>query len=621
MMVNNEQPASPDSPSASSSPALRPSSPSIPLPRLRSTSDLSVHSTDDLWAPDAPVTLAGIQDSDRDMEPERSGHRRRRSSLMNPLNSDADSKGKSQRRRGSPRTGGAATGADDSLTEDPKLERSEDDSLSEGEVDDLSDDGLQDDEETGLTGKDKGRRKSKRRRNTLLDQRIAGEVKVVITDEEKKEADQNVVKKSLINGLLIAMWYVFSLSISIYNKWMFDPKHLDFHFPLFTTCFHMIVQFTLASLVLFFLPQFRPRYDSISNPHNTHVSDDAVQQHEEDSKKPLMTRMFYFTRIGPCGMATGLDIGLGNMSLKFITLTFYTMCKSSSLAFVLLFAFLFRLEVPSWRLVAIIFTMTVGVIMMVAGEVDFSILGFILVISAAFFSGFRWGLTQILLLRNPATSNPFSSIFYLAPIMFASLLIIAIPVEGFPALGEGFRILIEKKGPFLGPALLLFPGGIAFCMTASEFALLQRTSVVTLSIAGIFKEVVTISAAGIVFHDPLTPINISGLFVTIGAIAAYNWIKIRKMREDAQHEAHLARVAARGGEGSDGDGDGDGDDEGTESEGEDWNKAGGTYVTSDGDILPSPGFYGPRRGEGSSRREEGRTSERKKLVAGKEVCE
>ena len=34
--------------------------------------------------------------------------------------------------------------------------------------------------------------------------------------------------------------------------------------------------------------------------------------------------MFYLTRIGPCGAATGLDIGLGNMSLKFITLTFYS---------------------------------------------------------------------------------------------------------------------------------------------------------------------------------------------------------------------------------------------------------------------------------------------------------
>ncbi len=105
---------------------------------------------------------------------------------------------------------------------------------------------------------------------------------------------------------------------------MFDPKHLDFHFPLFTTCFHMLVQFSLASLVLFFVPQFRPRYDSITNPHNTHIADGDFPQHEEDSKKPLMTKMFYLTRIGPCGMATGLDIGLGNMSLKFISLTFYS---------------------------------------------------------------------------------------------------------------------------------------------------------------------------------------------------------------------------------------------------------------------------------------------------------
>jgi solute carrier family 35 protein C2 len=268
------------------------------------------------------------------------------------------------------------------------------------------------------------------------------------------------------------------------------------------------------------------------------------------------------------------------------------MCKSSSLAFVLIFAFLFRLETPSWRLVAIIATMTAGVIMMVAGEVSFSAIGFILIISAAFFSGFRWGLTQILLLRNPATSNPFSSIFYLAPIMFVSLLIIAIPVEGFSALFTGLQILVAKKGPVLGPALLLFPGCIAFCMTASEFALLQRTSVVTLSIAGIFKEVVTISAAGIVFHDPLTPINISGLVVTIGAIAAYNWIKIRKMREDARVAARKLRERFGGDSTA---------EEGRESEvEEDWNTIEGSYVTADGDIMPNRSYQKVKKGESST---------------------
>lgn len=267
-----------------------------------------------------------------------------------------------------------------------------------------------------------------------------------------------------------------------------------------------------------------------------------------------MTKMFYFTRVGPCGAATGLDIGLGNMSLKYITLTFYStlimavdittlkmyslaMCKSSSLAFVLAFAFLFRLEDPSIKLVVIITAMTIGVILMVAGETAFNTLGFILVILAAFFSGFRWALTQILLLKNPATSNPFSSIFFLAPVMFVSLVIIAIPVEGTTALTHGLEALVDGKGAFMTVCILIFPGCLAFMMTASEFALLQRTSVVTLSICGQFKEVLTIMAAEFIYKDRMTTINGLGLVVTLFSIGSYNYIKIMKMKRDARKEA------------------------------------------------------------------------------------
>jgi solute carrier family 35 protein C2 len=215
------------------------------------------------------------------------------------------------------------------------------------------------------------------------------------------------------------------------------------------------------------------------------------------------------------------------------------MCKSSVLGFVLIFAFIFRLEKPSWKLLAIITTMTAGVLLMVAGETSFDALGFILVMTAAASSGFRWSLTQILLIRNPATSNPFATVFFLAPVMFITLLIIAIPVEGFYPVLEAFNKMAAERGTLLSAGILLFPGCLAFFMTASEFALLQRTSVVTLSIAGIFKEVLTISTAALVFKDKLTPINFSGLVVTIATIAAYNYMKIKKMREDAQTEAHM----------------------------------------------------------------------------------
>lgn len=298
----------------------------------------------------------------------------------------------------------------------------------------------------------------------------------------------------------------------------------------------MAVQFVLASLVLLLVPSLRPT----TQPHQKGTSEPPT-----GPTKPLITPLFYLTRLLPCGTTTSLDIGLGNASLQTITLTFYTMCKSSVLIFVLIFAFLFRLETPTLRLTLIILCMTLGVVMMVFGETAFHLTGFLLAISASFFSGFRWALTQILLLRHPATSNPFATMFFLAPIMFATLFIIAFFTETPSAVVVGLQLLAHTVGTFRAVLLMFVPGVLAFCMIASEFTLLQRTNVVTLSICGIFKEVITISAAGIVFHDELSVINLSGLLVTILSIACYNYMKITKMRKEAREK--LTKKEGQGG--------------------------------------------------------------------------
>lgn len=105
---------------------------------------------------------------------------------------------------------------------------------------------------------------------------------------------------------------------------MFDEDRLNFAFPLFTTSMHMIVQFILSGLVLYFVPSVRPQL--------SHASDMGRSRHEAEptSNQSAVSKMFYLTRIGPCGCATGLDIGLGNTSLKFISLTFYSKLNSPS---------------------------------------------------------------------------------------------------------------------------------------------------------------------------------------------------------------------------------------------------------------------------------------------------
>uniref|UniRef100_A0A0A9BSA9 Sugar phosphate transporter domain-containing protein n=1 Tax=Arundo donax TaxID=35708 RepID=A0A0A9BSA9_ARUDO len=116
----------------------------------------------------------------------------------------------------------------------------------------------------------------------------------------------------------------------------------------------------------------------------------------------------YFMRVVPTALGTALDINLSNASLVFISVTFATMCKSASPIFLLLFAFAFRLESPSIKLLGIIVVISIGVLLTVSKETDFDFWGFIFVTLAAVMSGFRWSMTQILLQVSVLTALVYS---------------------------------------------------------------------------------------------------------------------------------------------------------------------------------------------------------------------
>lgn len=315
-------------------------------------------------------------------------------------------------------------------------------------------------------------------------------------------------RNATINTLFISAWFLFATVLSVYNKWMFSKDHFGFPYPLFVTTIHMFVQFALAGAMRFFWPKrFKP---------------DNRPSVPDYGRKAL-----------PTAVASSLDIGLSNVSLKTITLSFYTMCKSSSLIFVLLFAFLFHLEKFSWRLVGVIFLIFSGVLLMVATETKFVLEGLILVLSASAFGGLRWSLTQLLLRnRKIGLDNPAATIYWLAPAMGITLAIISAIVDSWTAIfGSAFFATLGKT---LGTtAYLIAPGVVAFCMILSEFYIIKRTGVVPMSIAGIAKEVTTITISAWFFGDQLTPLNITGVSITICGIILFTYHKYRKSIESA----------------------------------------------------------------------------------------
>ncbi|KAJ7782831.1 TPT-domain-containing protein [Mycena metata] len=314
-------------------------------------------------------------------------------------------------------------------------------------------------------------------------------------------------RNALINLLFIASWFFFSTILSVYNKWMFSDKYFGFPFPLLVTTMHFFVQFFLAALLRTIWPQrFRPAHSP--------------------------TKADYGKKAVPAAVATGLDVGLSNLSLKTISLSFFTMVKSSSLIFVLLFAFLFRLEKFSIRLIAVIFLIFSGVLLMVATETHFILRGFILVISASALGGFRWALTQMLLKdKKMGMDNPAATIFWLAPIMGVTLGVVSFTVDDWSSLyGSDFFTGWKAVQTIF---FLTMPGVLAFCMILSEFSIIQRAGVVPMSIAGIAKEVTTISISAAIFKDNLTPLNITGVAITVCGIGLFTYHKYRKSLESA----------------------------------------------------------------------------------------
>jgi solute carrier family 35 protein C2 len=274
--------------------------------------------------------------------------------------------------------------------------------------------------------------------DTILDSE--GDVHIASHAEKKRLWWKN----ALINAFFILTWFLFATVLSVYNKWLFSPNYFNFPFPLFVTTVHMFIQFLLAALLrCTFLRSF--------------VSD----------RRPTLRS--YSIKAAPPAVATGLDIGLSNVSLKSITLSFYTMCKSSSLIFVLLFAFLFRLESFSVRLVIVILIIFAGVLLMVASETAFVLSGFLMVMFASICGGLRWSLTQVVMQdKSMGLDNPPSMIFWLSPATTVSVALMSIAWEGWIKV---FSTPFFATAASTANTLLMFiaPGILAFCMVLSEY--------------------------------------------------------------------------------------------------------------------------------------------------------
>uniref|UniRef100_A0A8C1L191 Sugar phosphate transporter domain-containing protein n=2 Tax=Cyprinus carpio TaxID=7962 RepID=A0A8C1L191_CYPCA len=270
---------------------------------------------------------------------------------------------------------------------------------------------------------------------------------------------------------LVLFYYVFSIGITFYNKWLMR----DFHFPLFMTLLHLVIIFSFSTLTRFAMQCW--------------------------TGKPRVTLPWkvYLSKVAPTALATALDIGLSNWSFLFITISLYTMTKSSAVLFILFFSLVFKLEEPNPFLILVVLLIASGLFMFTLKSTQFNLEGFIMVLLASFIGGIRWTLTQVLMQKaelglSVSTTEKLFRVSELSHLLYS---LVTLTVGGMLAFGLGF----------------------------SEFLLVSRTSSLTLSIAGIFKEVCTLLLAVEFMGDKMSTVNWLGFAVCLSGISLHVGLK------------------------------------------------------------------------------------------------
>jgi solute carrier family 35 protein C2 len=328
---------------------------------------------------------------------------------------------------------------------------------------------------------------------------------------------------------LIAAWYFLSSALSLFNKHLLGRRRGRFPAPLLMTATQFCWQYGFAAALL------RGPMAHLRPP-------------------PVPTRVWR-RGVVPVGVCTAGDVALSNLSLIYISLSFYVMCKSSVPLFLLIFAFALGLEAPSWRLGLAVAVIVAGVACAVAGEADFDGRGFALVMGAAALSGLRWTLTQLLMRAGAGAAteptglgHPLVLLYRVLPVMAAAAACASLLLERAWETLPASAYMDSPAHALETLLLLLLAAGLAFGMSMAEFALVHHTSAVTLVVAGTCKEGVLVAAATAVDGDAFGALNAIGLLLLVAGVGIYNWARAAAAAE----RKALAAAASGGGGGAGG---------------------------------------------------------------------
>lgn len=301
-------------------------------------------------------------------------------------------------------------------------------------------------------------------------------------------------KQAIFVTSLIILWYSTNIGVLLLNKFLLSSY--GFVFPIFLTMCHMSACAVLSYISIVLLKV---------------VPMQRIKSRSQFFRIATLSVVF-------CGSVVG-----GNISLKYLPVSFNQAVGATTPFFTALFAYMITLKREAWVTYACLVPVVSGVVIASGGEPSFHLYGFIMCIGATAARAFKSVLQGVLLSNEGEKLNSMNLMLYMSPIAVIVLLPAVLVME--PNVLEVTVLLgIEHKFMWL---LLLLNSTLAYGANLCNFLVTKHTSALTLQVLGNAKGAVAVVISILIFRNPVTFIGIAGYTMTVMGVVAYGETKRR----------------------------------------------------------------------------------------------
>ncbi|KAK2440819.1 putative sugar phosphate/phosphate translocator [Trifolium repens] len=234
-----------------------------------------------------------------------------------------------------------------------------------------------------------------------------------------------------------------------------------------------------------------------------------------------------FVKISSLGLIFCLSVVGGNISLRYLPVSFNQAIGATTPFFTAVFAYLMTLKREGWLTYLALVPVVTGVMIASGGEPSFHLFGFIMCVSATAARALKTVVQGVLLSSEAEKLNSMNLLMYMAPVAVAFLLPASIIMEE-DVLGITIQLAREDSTIVW---LLLFNSALAYFVNLTNFLVTKHTSALTLQVLGNAKGAVAVVISILIFRNPVSVTGMLGYSLTVIGIILYSEAKKRNKRE------------------------------------------------------------------------------------------